>query len=108
MCGIAGVVDFRGAPVEVDRLIQMGAVQRHRGPDGEGCVLFTSGDRPVRWHDPGAAIPDGVYGGLVHRRLSIIDLSERGRQPMHDGSERLWITYNGEIYNYVELMAELQ
>jgi asparagine synthase (glutamine-hydrolysing) len=66
----------------------MMAAQRHRGPDGEG---FFAGE--------------GV--ALGHRRLSIIDLSDAGRQPMSDRTGRFWITFNGEIYNYVELRNEL-
>lgn len=66
------------------------AAQRHRGPDDEGTFV-----------DPGGG------AGLVHNRLSIIDLSAAGHQPManHDGT--LWISYNGEIYNYLELREEL-
>ena len=68
----------------------MVAVQHHRGPDDRG--VYVNEDRTV---------------GLGHNRLSIIDLSPAGHQPMsnHDGT--LWIVYNGEIYNYVELRAEL-
>ncbi|OGV57401.1 MAG: asparagine synthase (glutamine-hydrolyzing) [Lentisphaerae bacterium GWF2_52_8] len=65
---------------------------RHRGPDGCGAVSFDLPDFRV---------------GLGHRRLSIIDLSERGAQPMSYEDGRYWITFNGEIYNYVELRKEL-
>lgn len=85
MCGIAGIVG-PGA----DRTIvgHMAAVQRHRGPDGEGI-----------WSAPGVA--------LGHRRLRIIDLSEAGRQPMSTADGRYTIVYNGEVYNYQELRNEL-
>lgn len=86
MCGIAGFKgDFPPA-----LLHQMSAEIAHRGPDGEG-----------QWSDPG----EGV--GLAHRRLSIIDLSPRGAQPMTDPRETVRIVFNGEIYNYRELRAEL-
>jgi len=89
MCGIAGVFNLDGAPVSKDDLTAMTRAIAHRGPDGEG--LYT--DRHV---------------GLGHRRLAIIDLSEGGAQPMHTGDGRYTITYNGELYNYVELRKELQ
>jgi asparagine synthase (glutamine-hydrolysing) len=90
VCGIAGIVDpvsnrdeLRGAS---RRMI---ARQRHRGPDGEG------------YYDA-----DGV--SLGHARLAIIDLSDAGSQPMADSQQRFWITYNGEIYNFIELRRELE
>jgi asparagine synthase (glutamine-hydrolysing) len=108
MCGIAGVFDFSGQPLAPGRLRAMADVQRHRGPDGEGAALFRIAAGQGEWWERGTPPPTGCDAGLVHRRLAIIDLSDRGRQPMHDGTARLWISYNGEIYNYLELMAELQ
>jgi asparagine synthase (glutamine-hydrolysing) len=87
MCGIAGVFNLDGRPVERRLLEAMAAVQRHRGPDGEGLHL----DGPV---------------GLAHRRLAILDL-EGGDQPMTTADGAAWIVFNGEIYNYVELRDEL-
>ena len=90
MCGIAGVIDLnlRKLP-EIERSLKvMNRLQQHRGPDGEG-----------RWVHPQQCV------GFGHRRLSIIDLTT-GQQPMHDGIGN-WITYNGEIYNYIELRDEL-
>ena len=89
MCGICGIV-LREADGAVDRpaLARMTRVLAHRGPDGEG--LFVEGDV-----------------GLGHRRLSIIDLSDAGRQPMTNEDGRYWIVLNGEIYNYRELRQEL-
>jgi len=127
MCGIAGVYD-RDGRADLARLHQMSRLLRHRGPDDEGMVLLdargggahTLGG-PDTPHDvyaselpyaPGrsrAGHDEPAYGiGLLHRRLSIVDLSPAGHQPMCDASRRLWISYNGEIYNYVELRAELQ
>jgi len=86
MCGIAGYVDPRGARRgDVER---MTAAIRHRGPDGQGCLVRG----PV---------------GLGHRRLSIIDL-EGGAQPMGNDDGSVWITFNGEIYNYRELRNEIE
>lgn len=89
MCGIAGVINKNRRRVEEDAIRRMTELIKHRGPDAEGIYI------------------NGGYG-VGHRRLSIVDLSEDGRQPMvsHDG--RYVISFNGEIYNYVELKAELE
>ena len=89
MCGIAGQFNFeRREPVERETIVRMARSIAHRGPDDEG--FFIAG--PV---------------GLGFRRLSIIDLVG-GHQPMSDAEETVWIIFNGEIYNYKELRAELQ
>lgn len=87
MCGIAGIVSKKG--VELQQLKQMTDAIAHRGPDGEGQWISDEG---------------GV--GLGHRRLSIIDLTECGSQPMKVG-DRYVIIFNGEIYNYIELKEQL-
>jgi asparagine synthase (glutamine-hydrolysing) len=88
MCGIAGLVSLRdGAAPEAAALARMLGAMHHRGPDEFGT-----------YRDPRA--------GLAHARLSIIDLAS-GQQPMANEDERLWIVFNGEIFNYVELRAEL-
>src|SRR5689334_25437090 len=91
MCGIAGFVIAGEAPTpELEtRLWAMIAMLRHRGPDDEGV-----------WTDGRA--------GLAHARLSIIDLSSAGRQPMASADGSAWITYNGEIYNFAEIRQELE
>lgn len=89
MCGIAGVFHTAGAPASATQLKRMTDAIVHRGPDGEGHYV------------------DGSLG-LGHRRLAIIDLSEAGRQPMATEDGRYVITYNGEVYNFNELRAELQ
>jgi asparagine synthase (glutamine-hydrolysing) len=88
MCGIFGIVHRRRAadPAEVDRLTD--AVS-HRGPDGRGRFLHEN-------------------VGLGHRRLAILDLSERGAQPMHHPQRAVSIVHNGEVYNHVELRRELE
>ncbi len=92
MCGIAGVLWLQSPPHVEERIglgMQMLSSIEHRGPD-DGALL----------------VDDTI--ALGHRRLSILDLSERGRQPMTNASERYWISYNGEIYNFKELRAELE
>ena len=73
---------------------------RHRGPDDEGLALWDAAGRVIRDERPGAA-------GLVHTRLSVIDLSSAGHQPMPSADENLWITFNGEIYNFEEQRRDL-
>ncbi|MFH1023605.1 MAG: asparagine synthase (glutamine-hydrolyzing) [Planctomycetota bacterium] len=94
MCGIAGyyrIAPDRAGPLPTEILLRMRDVLAHRGPDDAG--IYES--------------PDG-RAGLAHRRLAILDLSPAGRQPMSDPSGRLWISFNGEIYNYLELRRELE
>jgi asparagine synthase (glutamine-hydrolysing) len=88
MCGINGIVAFRdSAPVDVEELTRAREAMRSRGPDAAGLWLS----------------PDGRVG-LGHRRLSIIDVSDRANQPMVDGE--IALTFNGEIYNYKELRGD--
>lgn len=89
MCGIAGIIELGGDAVSPALLQRMTNAIAHRGPDGEGHWI----EGPV---------------GFGHRRLAIIDLSPGGHQPMISADHRYVITYNGEIYNFRELRAELQ
>ena len=89
MCGISGLVNCGDS----DALARMTHVQNHRGPDASGL-----------WEQ---RFPDGSYVGLGSRRLAILDLSSNGRMPMCNEDRTLWITYNGEIYNYRALRDEL-
>ena len=90
MCGIAGRVNYlSGAPVDAETITRMCDLIAHRGPDGAGTMV------------------DGTVG-LGHRRLAVIDLSPAGRQPMSTDDGQLWITFNGEIYNFLELRRELE
>ena len=89
MCGITGVLDTSGSKVSRKILQKMNDAVIHRGPDGEGFYF----DGPL---------------GVGHRRLAIIDLTDKGRQPMESFDGRYIITYNGEIYNYKELRIELE
>jgi asparagine synthase (glutamine-hydrolysing) len=87
MCGIVGIVNRHGRAVEREVLEDMNEAIRHRGPDEEGAYL------------------DGRVG-LAMRRLAIIDLKS-GQQPMHNDARTTWIVFNGEIYNYKDVRAEL-
>ena len=90
MCGIAGIYNFKDArAIEPELLRRMTDVIRHRGPDADG--IYVNGNI-----------------GLGHRRLSIIDLSEAGRQPMFSADQQLAIVFNGEIYNFLDHRADLQ
>lgn len=123
MCGIAGF--FSPSGFDSRKLKLMSSLLSHRGPDDEGYVCFSATQSvPCSGHDTpveasSAAIPwrpririeevspSEYWGGLAHRRLSIIDLSANGHQPM-SYADRYWIAFNGEIYNHVELRAELE
>jgi asparagine synthase (glutamine-hydrolysing) len=91
VCGICGFVGSDD-PALIESMTQ---VLAHRGPDGEGVKRFAPGDGRV----PAA---------LGHRRLSILDTSPRGAQPMAYAADRYWITYNGELYNFRELRSDLE
>jgi len=108
MCGIAGIIDVSPQYLLQTDLQKMTDLVAHRGPDDEGMVLFnTEGTGNVVTNKHVEASGPWI-AGLGHRRLSIIDLSQAGHQPMRDASGRYWIVYNGEVYNYVEVREELQ
>src|SRR5215831_9024758 len=90
MCGICGIVGDASEQLLQNMLVRIA----HRGPDDHGTYLqdTASGERV----------------GLGHRRLSIIDLSTAGHEPMTDAAGEIWLTYNGEIYNFKELRRELE
>jgi asparagine synthase (glutamine-hydrolysing) len=119
MCGIFGSV-VRNGTVDISLAERASQLLRHRGPDDEGYLLANTRSGSVTCHsgadsDPSlrlpplrAAAPDSAYDVLLlHRRLSILDVSAAGHEPMASANGRCWITYNGEIYNYLELRAEL-
>ncbi|VVE20255.1 asparagine synthase (glutamine-hydrolyzing) [Pandoraea eparura] len=88
MCGIAGIISRTHGDADLVRLEQMLASVFHRGPDGGAAESFGK----------------VAFG---HRRLAILDLSDEGKQPMHSMDDAFVLTYNGEVYNYVELREEL-
>jgi asparagine synthase (glutamine-hydrolysing) len=120
MCGIFGVWNIDGRAVEADAVQRATSVIRHRGPDDEGFLLADTRAGTVlpaagRETSARLSLPRlGEQAGhpfdlaLGFRRLSILDLSEAGHQPMGGAGGRLWIVFNGEIYNYVELRDELR
>src|SRR2546421_1631374 len=93
MCGICGVWEYGASDGRVDTALvrRMRDVMTHRGPDAAGELIF-----------------DGGRGGFGFRRLSIVDLSPAGNQPMRGCTDRVWLVFNGEIYNHAKLRAGLQ
>ena len=126
MCGIAGIIHKQKEDSIKESIFDMSQAIKHRGPDGEGFTFFSesieipaySNDTPKvniesnRFlFNPKKGLKDvssNYHMAFAHRRLSIIDLSESGHQPMCDMSSNYWITFNGEIFNYLELKAELK
>src|SRR6266566_4433250 len=93
MCGICGVWEYGATRGNIDRdlLVSMCDVMTHRGPDDAGDLIF-----------------DDARGGFGFRRLSIIDLSPAGHQPMRGCTDRVWLVFNGEIYNHASLRESLE
>src|ERR1700751_5760340 len=93
MCGIVGIYAYHSAADSIDRaeVVRIRDHMTRRGPDGSGA-----------WFSQDGRV------GLGHRRLSIIDLSDRAAQPMESADGKFVITFNGEIYNYKALRAELE
>ncbi len=127
MCGIAGIALLERKNISVkDAVFSMSRSIKHRGPDDEGFTLFSETSSSVlgsshtqeevfhsnilyRPKDKIEAVSESTHHiAFAHRRLSILDLSPSGHQPMCNAQETIWITYNGEIYNYIEIKAELQ
>lgn len=128
MCGIAGVIRSEGRPVDPARVRAMGRSIAHRGPDDEGFLfadpasgsieIFGGDDTPASVYAHPASYsperplePERVRGNpsvaLAHRRLSIIDISAAGHQPICNEDQSLWMLYNGEVYNYASIRKEL-
>lgn len=118
MCGIAGVIDRNG--IDLNILYRMSAVIRHRGPDDEGFLTVDTnkkfylnrGDDSIpevhsHQHIISNFSEQKIQVALLHRRLSIIDLSAHGHQPMNYNGNKTYIVFNGEVYNYREIKSEL-
>lgn len=129
MCGIAGAISLNLKPLQVERLKPMVDVIAHRGPDDAGYLVWQNATHRSLGQDftdsqfqdvyPLLPVIDSPSGQnrlrsenwdlfFGHRRLSIIDLSSRGHQPMCDRSRAIWLVYNGEIYNFREIRQELK
>ena len=127
MCGIAGFIAGPGRLLSNEIIYKMGSLINHRGPDDEGFVILKSHDQLIQlggdntpyevWdtfteYRPIAKITsylgDTSIMALGHKRLSILDLSPAGHQPLSYSSGRFWIVFNGEIYNYAEIRRELE
>jgi len=127
VCGIAGIYHLQRKPVPAYNLKKMCDVMKHRGPDDEGYVFFHVRNHPYKdesyWMEKGSNMPanrrqedwfeilnnnDDFNLALGHRRLAVIDLSSAGHQPMSNRANGIWVSYNGEIYNYKELRSELK
>lgn len=128
MCGISAIFKKQSSNAIVHDIANMTTLVRHRGPDDEGYVFFTSHAETIVVAG-GNDTPSPVFksthkyapkqswqninqltfnAALGHRRLSILDLSSAGHQPMCSDNEQLWITYNGEVYNYLEIRKQLE
>lgn len=121
MCGIAGYIDLKKG-ISPQVLKKMTNIIKHRGPDDEGYMLFntqkhspvfgTDTVKDLKYNEEYVSIDnikeDHFFMGFGHRRLSIIDLTSSGHQPMYDECFGTTITYNGEIYNYLEIKSELE
>lgn len=115
MCGIFGIIDK--TEIKIKNLKSVSKVISHRGPDDEGFLLFNINEQRYKQYSGEDTIPELCYptinevqnfnAAFLHRRLSIIDLSASGHQPMSYNANKFWITYNGEVYNYLEIKAEL-
>lgn len=125
MCGIAGIILKSEAGFNIhEKIMALSQAIAHRGPDGEGFMslsdnlctahfgrLSQAHTRRDLAYTPQKELSSDAQSSTLafaHRRLSIIDLSESGHQPMCDPSGKIWITFNGEIYNYLELRTELK
>ncbi len=87
MCGISGIINFTGSPVPLELISEISDTMIHRGPDDSGIKIFKN-------------------VAIAHKRLSIIDI-KNGTQPLSNENNTIWITYNGEIYNFKHLRTEL-
>jgi len=108
MCGIAGIVG-PGRRATTELLGRMTRVMAYRGPDGEGYLLSMPGQPATVWYGSPEDAPASAaaVAGFGHRRLSIIDRA-RGQQPLSNEDGTIWVTYNGELYNYQALRRSLE
>ena len=122
MCGICGIFNFKPKKIDRNAIRRMNDIVQHRGPDDEGFLLVNTfnnqyqqflgqqSDNKLNNKYPQISEDDNTLFNLAlaFRRLAIVDLSIAGHQPMSDDSGQIWLTFNGEIYNYLELRKELE
>ena len=127
MCGIAGIISYQNNLSVLQWLSVVSQILQHRGNDDDGICLFDTNHiyctrlfhpnhatthshtlKYLHFTHPSNILQKNFYAGLSHNRLSIIDLSELAHQPMCDETGTVWITYNGEIYNFHEIKKTLQ
>lgn len=126
MCGIGGIINLENKSINIaDGAKIISKTLQHRGPDDEGFLFFKDAEVICGYGDDTQKqsinnpfnfsakqhiqqVEQKYTGVFVHRRLSIIDISESGHQPMCTANSKIWITFNGEIYNYIELRVELE
>lgn len=120
MCGILGYISLDGSIVNPISFSKVNQIQKHRGPDDEGYLFYSFSNQSIEeaWGDDTVSERKiginhvnacaGANIALGFRRLSIVDLSAAGHQPMADFTGRFWIVFNGEIYNHNELRTELK
>jgi len=120
MCGFCGIYHLDSSKITIPALKKMTELVRHRGPDDEGYLLINTGrgellhccgqDTVFEIKSKTIRLPEDFDAdlGFGFRRLAIIDLSAKGHQPMCDKEHGIWIVYNGEVYNYIELREELR
>ena len=115
MCGIFGIISARNR-INIESITDISSQIKHRGPDDEGYLLFNASDeKALKGPDSPISLdlqrigkdPENFTSAFLHRRLSIIDLSDSGHQPMSYAGGRYWIILNGEIYNYIEIKSDL-
>ncbi|MEO8762095.1 MAG: asparagine synthase (glutamine-hydrolyzing), partial [Bacteroidia bacterium] len=126
MCGIGGILNLENKSINlVDGATIISKTLQHRGPDDEGFLFFKNEEIATAYGNDTQKesinnafnfsakqniqqVAQDYNGVFIHRRLSIIDISESGHQPMCTSNAKVWITFNGEIYNYIELRTELE
>lgn len=104
MYGISGIITLTDRPVPLSAALRMHESLAHRGPDDEGIILFPFKGMPERVRLKEARERSGPYWAVLsHQRLSILDRSPAGQQPMKSHSGQWWLSFNGEVYNFIEL-----